>query len=75
MLDAFEAERIVLTLAVVSMNLAVTFEGLIMTTGRTRVVLIAGLLGSWAGQVPARLITAPPHDMPRYPSHPSRRIA
>ena len=40
-------------LATCSMNLAVVLEGLLMTTGRTRAVLIAGVLGSWAGQVPA----------------------
>merc|ERR1719152_427804 len=34
------------------MNLAVVLEGLLMTTGRTRTVLVVGVIGSWCGQVP-----------------------
>ena len=34
------------------MSLAVVLEGLLMTTGRTKTVLIVGVVGSWCGQVP-----------------------
>ena len=52
-LDAFVSARYTLALATVLMNLAVVLEGLLMTTGRTRAVLLVGLAGSWVGQVPA----------------------
>lgn len=52
-LDAFASARLTLALATVLMNLAVVLEGLLMTTGRTRAVLLVGLAGSWLGQVPA----------------------
>ena len=51
-LDAFASARLTLALATVLMNLAVVLEGLLMTTGRTRAVLLVGLAGSWLGQVP-----------------------
>lgn len=52
-LDAFESVRYTLALTTVTMNLAVVAEGMLMSMGRTRTVLVVGLLGSWAGQVPA----------------------
>jgi Na+-driven multidrug efflux pump len=52
-LAAFVSARYTLALATVLMNLAVVLEGLLMTTGRTRAVLLVGLAGSWLGQVPA----------------------
>jgi len=51
-LDSFEEVRVTLMLTVVSMNAAVVFEGLLMTTGRTKTVLLVGVIGSWCGQVP-----------------------
>ena len=51
--SAMADARYSLALATVTMNLAVVAEGTLMSTGRARTVLVVGLLGSWAGQVPA----------------------
>ena len=48
---AFASVRYSLAATAVLMNLACTLEGLLMTTGRTKTVLVVGVLGSWAGQV------------------------
>mmetsp|Transcript_17206 Transcript_17206/g.69236 ORF Transcript_17206/g.69236 Transcript_17206/m.69236 type:complete len:651 (+) Transcript_17206:66-2018(+) len=53
LLRKFEASRYGLAGSVFFMNLAVVLERVPTACGRTRVVLIAGAVSSWAGQVPA----------------------
>ena len=49
---AFGDVRYSLAAAAILMNLACVLEGFVLTAGRTRTVLVAGLAGSWIGQVP-----------------------
>jgi hypothetical protein len=42
-----------LAATVVLMNLSVMLESVVLAMGRPRTVLVTGLVGSWAGQVPA----------------------
>lgn len=51
-LDIFEETRWPLAGFVATMNFAVAIERILTTAGRARTVLVAGLIGSWAGQVP-----------------------
>ena len=55
-LDLFVDIRIPLAFTMVVMNLSVFLEKIPISMGRTRDVLILGLIGSWGGQVPAVLL-------------------
>ena len=46
------------------MNLAVVLEGLLMSTGRTKAVLVVGVIGSWCGQVPVSRAARQPRPYP-----------
>ena len=55
-LDTFETVRLPLATTIFTMNAAVVGERVPMAMGRTRAILIVGLVGSWVGQVPAVLL-------------------
>eukprot|EP00854_Cymbomonas_tetramitiformis_P014638 gene14638-17293_t len=55
-LDLFVEIRIPLAVMMVVMNLSVNLERIPMAMGRTKEVLIMGLVGSWVGQVPGVLL-------------------
>lgn len=52
-LHEFEKNRFPLAAMMFFMNLAVMLERVPLSMGRTRTVLVLGLVGSWVGQVPA----------------------
>jgi len=57
-IDLFEHVRVPLAVTVMFMNLSVFLESVLASMGRTRLLLILSLVGSWAGQVPAAFLLA-----------------
>jgi len=55
-LDMFEEIRVPLAWMMVVMNFSVNLEKIPLAMGRAKVVLVAGLIGSWVGQVPAVIL-------------------
>lgn len=55
-LDKYEDIRLPLAVVALVMNFSVVLERIPMSMGRTREVLVLGLIGSWGGQVPGVLL-------------------
>ena len=55
-LDLFERSSLPFTITLFCMNLAVALERIPYSMGRTKAVFVMGLVGSWAGQVPAVIL-------------------
>jgi len=55
-LDVFVDIRFALAAMMVTMNVAVFLERVLMTMGRPKLVMTLNILGSWGGQVPAVII-------------------